>query len=147
MSLYVRPMIKISAAAISSVLTSAGLAWYSYTPPDERAAEVAYYSFGGMFAILFPPAFFLFFIFGAIVSLWLDQRMKGYARWAGVKKAIVMILSYAVIGLIGGLAVSLSISQFGFMYYGIPSALLFLAVQSLLQAGAAKITSKTNHRH
>lgn len=54
MSLYVRPMIKISAAAISSVLTSAGLAWYSYTPPDERAAEVAYYSFGGMFAILFP---------------------------------------------------------------------------------------------
>ncbi|MGG1875988.1 hypothetical protein ABDI30_00065 [Paenibacillus cisolokensis] len=108
MSLYVRPMIKISAAAISSVLTSAGLAWYSYTPPDERAAEVAYYSFGGMFAILFPPAFFLFFIFGAIVSLWLDQRMKGYARWTGVKKAIVMILSYAVIGLIGGLAVSLS---------------------------------------
>lgn len=73
--------------------------------------------------------------------------MKGYARWTGVKKAIVMIFSYAVIGLIGGLAVSLSISQFGFMYYGIPGALLFLAVQSLLQAGAAKITSKTNPRH
>ncbi|MET3504302.1 hypothetical protein [Halalkalibacter oceani] len=125
-------LIKIMSAIISSVAFSAGMSWLSYTPPDERAAEVLYHSFMTLFAFLFPSSFFLFFIFGAIFSTWVDHRFSYYRKWTGMKKAAIVITVYVGIGLVGGLALSL-LSQAVFLSLTIPGALLFLVVQTLLQ--------------
>ncbi|MCM3713458.1 hypothetical protein M3202_05135 [Alkalihalobacillus oceani] len=132
MNLRFNLLIKVMTVIISSLAYSVYLSWISYTPPDERAAEVLYHSFMTLFAFLFPPAFFLFFIFGAILSSWVDHRLSYYTKWAGMKKAMIVITAYAGIGLVGGLALSL-LSQAVFLSLTIPGALLFLVVQTLLQ--------------
>lgn len=135
--MYKLVFVKIMAAIISAIASTAYNSWTIYTPVSDRLTHTYYYSFMGIFAINFVPSFFIFMILGVIVSPIVDSIIYRKFSVKGIKGILTIISAYLILGMVGGMFVSLFFFKINyisnFIYVSMVSAMVFLCVQSLLQ--------------
>lgn len=135
--MYKFVFIKIMAAIISAIACTTYNSWTIYTPVSDRLTHTYYYSFMGIFAINFVPSFFIFMILGVILSPIVDSVIYRRFSVKGIKGILTIILAYLMLGMVGGMFVSLFFFKINFIsyfiYVSMISAMVFLCVQSILQ--------------
>lgn len=129
-------VIKILAAILSALAFSIFAAWRIYTPLADRLENIEYHSFSGLFAFNVVPNFFIFFILGIILSPVVDSIVLYYFSVKGIKGSLIMILAYLLLGVTGGIFISLFFLRTDYISYyisvSIVAAMIFLVIQSLL---------------
>jgi hypothetical protein len=129
-------LIKFIAAIVSAIVFSLYSSWRVYTPVPERAPDIGYHPFSVLFAFNVIPNFFIYIIMGLIMSPVIDSILMKNFRLKGTKGIITVIIAYLILGVIGGVVISLFFLRPDFMVFYISesmtAALIFLSVQSVI---------------
>lgn len=135
--------VKIITAIVSAIVFSLASSWEGYTPISERASNIGYSSFGGLFAFNFVPSIFIFFILGAILSPIIDGIVIKRFELKGIKGILTVIFAYVLLGIISGVLLSIFFLEIGFtlnfIFMAVVSSMTFLFFQTVLQFGLLKI--------
>lgn len=125
---------KIFAAVISALTLSLFFVWYDYVPVSERHTDVYYYGTGYKFTVSLLLHLAQFLILILPLSFLADGLLLSRAR-AGTTQIIAALITYALVGVAGGLLFSLftftletSGAQIRYMMAG---SIVFLFYQTL----------------
>jgi hypothetical protein len=134
---YKRVFIKIISAVFSAIVFTLFVSWNIYTPVSERLSNVGYHSFIELFAFNFVPNFFVFIIFGAILSPVIESVIFKKINLKGNKGLLKIVLTYILLGAICGIIVSALFFKFDFIinyiFISILGAIIFLFFQTVFQ--------------
>lgn len=130
--------IKIVSAILSAIIFTLFVSWKIYTPVSERVPNVGYQSFIELFAFNFVPNFFIFIIFGAILSPVIEGLISKKFSLKEIKGVIEIVVTYILLGAICGIVVSALFFKFdyiiNYIFISILGAMIYLFFQIAFQA-------------
>lgn len=106
---YTTPRVKVFSAIFSALSVTLFLEIYNYVPVAERREDVYYYPFGYEFSLGFIINLSIFLILLMPLSIVVDGLILSKFNIQSVKRSVVFILSYCMLGVIGGVIYSIFI--------------------------------------
>jgi hypothetical protein len=134
---YKRIYIKIISVVFSAIIFTLIVSWKIYTPVSDRHTNIEYQSFIGLFAFNFVPNFFIFIIFGAILSPIIESVIFKKGNLKGIKGLLKIGVTYILLGAICGIVISALFFKFDFIinyiFISILGAVIFVFFQTVFQ--------------
>lgn len=128
---------KIITVIISSLLFSLSYSLILYLEQSTAIEGDRYWSFVSIFGYLFVPSFFIFFIFGGVLSPLLDRYIINRFRTSRKQVVISTAISYFGLAVLASILMSIAFSgSFFLLYYfnlSIISTSIFLIIQTIIK--------------